>query len=324
MRRGLYLFALISASIVALLASSAGAQDAKYDAKPWVTWDDMGKYSEYNIPGNIYIRGDPILLTESNKNTGPRVNFIACPIYMDSEPTPLWFTRYQGELLFVRAQQNSSGRVRAPQLGHQILVEGVISDEAPIGGAKVLNPVNVSILQELSPECNEWLPAQDGVAVKFAKKPPGPGNSGGDRQYGMDRLWALVDRLDDADYVANPKVKAERKEFRVEFDFDSETVVAYPLVGAAVLFAKDVNAASLEITAYRGSVRLSNGEVVNENEFVAVARARNIENIVRDYTLPKGTKVTVRWVNDPAPATGEDYGNRHATIVITPGILRAN
>lgn len=301
-----------------LWSAQVQSQDTEYDKRTWETWEDMGPYSEYNIPGNIYIRGDPILLTQENKNTGPRLNFVACPIYVDADPTPLWFTRYNDELLFIRAQQNSSGRVRAPQLGHKILVEGVISQEEPIGGAKVLNPVNVSILQELSPECNERWPAHEGIAVAFAKKPPGPGNSGADRQTAMDRLWAFVDILDDPNYPGNPEVEAEQRVFDIEFDFDSETVVAYPLVGAAVLFAKDIGASRVEITAYRGSVLLSNGETLIESPHVAPARAQNIENIIRDYALPPNTSVVTRWVDEPAAATGEDFDNRRATIIVSP------
>jgi|HigsolmetaAR201D_1030396.scaffolds.fasta_scaffold05230_5 hypothetical protein len=306
-----------AAATPAVPAHADGEQ--QYAPKTWITQEDMGEYTEYNIPANIYIPGDPILLTEENMNTGPRINFVACPIHVDSYPTPLWFTEYEGEMFFIRAQQNSSGRVRAPQLKHKILVEGVISDEPPIGGARVLNPVNVSILPDLAPECNDSRPYIEGVAVKFAKRPPGPGSSGADRQQGVDRLWALVDRLDDPNYVPNPKVKWETKEFLIEFDFGSDMVMPYPLVGSAVLYAKDVQAPKFEIVGYRGSALLSNGEVLIEDEFIAEQRARNVETIVRDYVLPKHTEVIVRWDNEPAPATGNDFLNRRVIITVTPG-----
>lgn len=313
----------VTASLAAAMPLTAQSDEDRaekqYDPKTWVMQEDMGEYTEYNIPANIYIPGDPILLTEKNMNTGPRVNFVTCPIHVDSFPTPLWFAEYEGELFFLRAQQNSSGRVRAPQLKHKILVEGVISDEPRIGGARVLNPVNISILPELSPECSESRPYVEGVAVKFAKRPPGPGNSGADRQHGIDRLWALVDRLDDPNYVPNPKVKWEKKEFLIEFDFGSDMVMAYPLVGGAVLYAKDVQASRFEIVGYRGSALLSNGEIIVEDEYLARERARNVENIVRDYVLPKHTEVIVRWDNEPAPATGNDFLNRRVVITVTPG-----
>jgi hypothetical protein len=172
-------------------------------------------YSEYNIPKSIYVPGDPILLSDTNKNSGPRISFVACPVLRDSQPTPLWLARYDGELYFLRAQQNFSGDVHHPQLKHKVLVEGVISKEPRIGGGIVLTPLNISVMREIDDTCNEILPSE-GYTVTFAKRPPGPGNSGKNRESRNIARAQMRARLDAVTYTPDP-AKAEQREFALRF-----------------------------------------------------------------------------------------------------------
>ena len=68
-----------------------------------------------------------------------------------------------------------SAPVNPPQLGHQVLVEGVVSDEPRICGGIVLKPVVLSVLPELDNSCTTMLPAEDRYNLTFEPpRPPGP------------------------------------------------------------------------------------------------------------------------------------------------------
>lgn len=308
--------ALLAVSLAALAAYGVSA--AEPELGPYSLPPADAKFSEWDFPRNIYVTGDPMLLTKDNMNApGERVTFISCPFIRDSDPTPLWLTEHRGETYFLRAQQNGTGQVRHPQLKHKVLVEGFVSKEPRVAGGVVLSPLNISVLPELDDTCNQFLPA-DGSKVAFAKRKPGPG---GDwvahraqtmgRRAASARLWA-------ADYKPDP-VERITREFIVRYGFDEEMLNSYGTVVQAVKYARDVQASKVEIVGYRGSVKLSDGQVLVEKAGLEAHRAKNVEAVFHDYPVAREI-VKTRWESKPRPADGKtDFANRYVSVIVTPG-----
>lgn len=293
------------------LVCVAAAND-KQETPPWM------KYSEYNMPKGIYIPGDPILLTEANMRSGKRISFVACPISQDSEPTPLWLAQHDGETYLLRAQQNFSGIVRHPQLLHEVLVEGVISDEPRIAGAVVLSPLRLSVMTEINPLCNERRPARPDHKVEFARRPPGPGSSGGDRESNNIRYTAEYWRLQAATWTPDPGVKKVEKTFVADFDFDSEMVWSYRTVMNAVKYARNIDASRIVVHGTRGAALLSDGKRIFEREHIGEVRAGKVTEILHDYPLDRG-RIETTWSTQPERADGiVDFANRRVNITIYP------
>jgi hypothetical protein len=105
----------------------------------------------------------------------PHRNFVTCPIVRDTSTVPCWLAEYKGELYFLTLQTDVSAPVNPPQLGHQVLVEGVVSNEPRICGGIVLKPVVLSVLPELDNSCSTVLPAEERYNLTFEPpRPPGP------------------------------------------------------------------------------------------------------------------------------------------------------
>src|SRR6188472_15108 len=140
----------------------------------------------------------------------PHRNFVACPIVRDTSTVPCWLAEYKGELYFLTLQTDVSAPVNPPQLGHQVLVEGVVSNEPRICGGIVLKPVTLSVLPELDNSCSTMLPAEERYNLTFeAPRPPGPSKG----------------RLAFAQDPAAPRpvpaaVEAGPRTFVLQYDFD--------------------------------------------------------------------------------------------------------
>jgi hypothetical protein len=76
-------------------------------------------------------------------------------------------------------------------------------------------------------------------------------------------------------------------------------------------------AQKVEVTGYRGSTLLSNGNVLNEKSDVARLRAERVAEVLRGL----GTAASeVKWISEPAAANGAtDYESRRVGVRIIPG-----
>src|SRR6185369_4721781 len=135
-------------------------------------------------------------------------NFVTCPIVRDTSTVPCWLAEYKGETYFLTLQTDVSAPVNPPQLGHQVLVEGVVSDEPRVCGGVVLKPVTLSVLPELDSSCSTMLPAEDRYNLTFEPpRPPGPSKG---------RL-----AFDNTPPPASPApVNPSTREFVIQYDFD--------------------------------------------------------------------------------------------------------
>ncbi|HEV2666538.1 MAG TPA: hypothetical protein VG324_16590, partial [Blastocatellia bacterium] len=69
-----------------------------------------------------------------------RRNFVACPIVRDTKTLPCWLAEYEGELYFLGLQGGGASEFYPPQLNHEALVEGAVTNEPRICGGIPLKP----------------------------------------------------------------------------------------------------------------------------------------------------------------------------------------
>ena len=237
--------------------------------------------------------------TAARRNDQPpanRRNFVACPIVRDTKTLPCWLAEYEGELYFLGLQGSSSSEFYPPQLNHEVLVEGTVTNEPRVCGGIPLKPLRISALPELNRACNTLLPAEDGMEAPSAPARPG------------------------ADDMRKPGTDTTRREFTVPFDFDSDYLTLHTtrIVGEAARVAKSVKAAKIEAQGYRATTWLSNGKKFIEAQNVAEKRAKKVGEILVGLGLPAAS-VSVNWKGEPEPCDGvTDPDKRRVTIKIVP------
>src|SRR5687767_8463822 len=194
-----------------------------------------------------------------------RKNFVSCPIVRDTASVPCWLTEYEGETYFLTLQTDVSAPVTPPWLGHQVLVEGVVSSEPRICGGVVLKPVHLSVLPERDASCTTILPAEERYNLTFEPpRPPGPSRG----RLAFDPGPAAAPR---------PAVRQATREFVVSYAFDGLVAFNHAgLLSEVLTFAQTVKARSVDIVGYRGAVLLSNGQTMVEAASMARQRAEQL------------------------------------------------
>lgn len=232
----------------------------------------------------------------ADKPPANRRNFVACPIVRDTKTLPCWLAEYEGELYFLGLQGSSASEFYPPQLNHEVLVEGTVTNEPRICGGIPLKPLRISVITELNRGCNTLLPAEDGMEA-----PPAP-----------------VRRF--VDSMRNPGTDTSQREFTVPFDFDSDYLTLHTtrIVGEAARVAKAVKATKIEVQGHRATTWLSNGKKFIEAETIAAKRANKVGEILVGLGLASSA-VTVNGKVEPEPCDGvTDADKRRVTIKIVP------
>lgn len=235
--------------------------------------------------------------------------FVACPIVQDTKTVPCWLSEYDGERYYLGIQTDISAEFHPPYLGHQVLVEGTVTDDPRICGGIVLKPVRVSPLPEFDSSCNTILPAVDQYTVPFAPRPPGP--SGG-------RL--AFQGAAPAPAAAQPRPSpVGPREFVLQYDFDNGVMGRHAgTLGQIETHARGIKATRIRITAYRGATRLSNGKTLVEREGIAEARAKEVASLLTEAGLVTAT-IDVSARATPEAATGvDDWRSRRTLVLVEP------
>jgi outer membrane protein OmpA-like peptidoglycan-associated protein len=225
-----------------------------------------------------------------------RRNFVACPIVRDTKTLPCWLAEYEGELYFLGLQGGSESEFYPPQLNHEVLVEGAVTNEPRVCGGIPLRPVRISVVAELNRACNTLLPAEDGMEA-----PSGPERRG-------------------PEDMRKPGTDTTQREFTVPFDFDSDYLTLHTtrIVGEAARVAKAIKAARVEAQGYRATTWLSNGKKFIEAESIAAKRAGKVGEILVGLGL-SAAAVNVTAKTEPEPCDGvTDPDKRRVTIKIIP------
>jgi len=233
------------------------------------------------------------------------LNFVACPVVRDTKTVPCFLAEYQGETYFLGIQQDITADFYPPQLLHEALIEGTVAPGPRVCGGIPLKPLHVSVMAELNRACNSILPAEPGIDAPAAKRPAGPST----RQAPVSTA-AVPPKKPEPPYL--------EREFVIQYDFDSNFLFARntrQLTDIAE-YARVSTAQKIEVTGYRGSTLLSNGQVLIEKSEVARLRAERVAGVLKGLGAPASE---VRWISEPAEANGEtDYQSRRVAVRVVP------
>ena len=233
---------------------------------------------------------------EADAPPANRRNFVACPIVRDTKTLPCWLAEYDGETYFLGLQGSSASAFYPPQLNHEVLVEGTVTNEPRICGGIPLKPIRVSVIAELNRGCNTLLPAEDGMEAPAAPA----------RRF--------------VDSMREPGKDTSQREFTVPYDFDSDYLTLHTtrIVGETVRVAKAIQPAKIEVTGYRATTWLSGGKKFVEAEAIAAKRANKVGEILVGLGLPAAT-VKIIAKTEPEPCDGvTDADKRRVTIKLIP------
>lgn len=266
------------------------------------------------------------------------LSFKACPIYRDTNTVPCWLAEHQGELYFLGIQTDSSGW-SAPLLGHELLVEGEVTelprvcggiplqssgtpfDRRPSGsseGVELPNPPVTSAMRELNPACDDMLPMVPRYNTIDPRRGPGPNVY---RAPVTAEEQAEQRAREAAEQEANrPSPPYEAETFVLHYEFDSELAsLTLGQARDALEYAEQIDASEIRVTGYRAAVQLSNGETLEEQAYMAERRARELGNTLMKLGLPGQARLEVNWEQAVEPVDGiDDWDQRRAEIRIIP------
>ena len=238
---------------------------------------------------------------------GERLSFVACPIVRDTRSVPCWLSEYEGDLYYLTIQSDVSATVQPPMLGHQVLVEGVVSDAPAICGGIVLEPVRLSVMPELDRNCDTLLPADERYTIDFNPRPPGP--SGGRLAFAPDPTTPRG--------VPEPPPSGPQA-VDVFFDFDRGVSFRHPADLSQIMrLARQIGATRVKVTGVRGAHRLSDGTLLFESPATGRRRAEEVAGLLEGAGLELPT--VVEWTDGEQEADGiDDWQSRRVTVELTP------
>jgi outer membrane protein OmpA-like peptidoglycan-associated protein len=220
---------------------------------------------------------------------GQQRSFISCPIVRDTKTVPCYLAEYDGELYYLGMQQEIASEFHAPQLKHEVLVEGRVAEGPRVCGGIPLQPVSISVLKEVNLNCNTLLPPEPGIDAPPASSRPAASARRSDAGE-FTVLYSFND--DDLDYAGNL------------------------VVTEAAAYAKRTGATKVKVAGYRATTILSNGDHLIEQAGIAEKRAQNIATLLRGLGV---SGVTPEWKAEPEPGDGvTDPSRRRVTIIVTP------
>lgn len=219
------------------------------------------------------------------------ISFVTCPVVRDTKSSPCWLAEYKGETYFLGVQSGVAGDFYPPQLNHEVLVEGAVAEGPRVCGGVPLRPVKTSVLLELNRACNTMLPAEDGIEA-----PPRAVVRG-------TPSWVASNGPGDS---------------TLYFDFDNDFLSLHS-TGAVQQAANEFQkskASRIDVIAYRGSSRLSNGTVMVEKETTAVERATKVRDTLVGLGVPPAS-VNVQLRNEVREPDGvNDPWSRKVTLLV--------
>jgi hypothetical protein len=227
-------------------------------------------------------------------------SFFACPIVRDTKTVPCFLAEYDGELYFLGVQQDITAAFHPPQLKHQVLVEGRVSEGPRVCGGIPLRPLSISVVKEVNPACNTLLPAEPGIDAPPAVRGAGPASH------------RLTEPATTAETLSG------RQEFTVLYAFDDDYVefASIATVRKASAYATKIGASAVNVMGYRATTLLSNGKSLVEKSELAEKRARDIVTLLQGSGV---AGVKADWKKEPEPGDGKtDPSRRRVTITVIP------
>ena len=237
---------------------------------------------------------------------GERISFVSCPAVRDTRSVPCWTSDYAGDTYYLTIQSDVSAEVQPPLLGHQVLVEGVVTDNPAICGGIVLENVHLTAMPELDANCNTILPVDDRYVIDFNPRPPGP--SGG----------RLAFQRDPSTEPPAPPAPEGPQVFDLYFDFDKGISFRHPGILVGILdVAATLNPSHMQVVGVRGAHLLSDGTLLRESANTGRRRAEEIAGLLREAGIDVDSDIT--WIDAVADADGiDDWQSRRVTVTLLP------
>jgi hypothetical protein len=219
------------------------------------------------------------------------LSFVTCPIVRDTKTVPCRLAEYNGEIYYLGNQGGVAQDFYPPQLNHEILVEGTIAEGPRVCGGIPLRPVKTSVFLEINRACNTILPVEDGIEAP--ERAPGRGPVS----------WVRSDGPSDV---------------TLYFDFDNDFLSLHTTTAVQRIAEQfqQTKASAIEVQAFRGSSKLSNGNVLVEQPGTAENRAAKIREILEGLGVPIAS-LRVILVPDAQPPNGiDDPWSRKVTLSV--------
>lgn len=242
-------------------------------------------------------------LTNAAAAQAEELAFVACPIVKDTPSVPCWLTEYQGELYYMGVQSDVSAPFNPPWLGHKALVEGTPDPQGErICGGIVLEPVRVSVMPEMSPECDTMLAAEPGYVLPFEpRRPPGPSSG---------RL-----AFTPPPPPPSPEPPFVAKAFDITFPFEGSVNFQTPgMLDDVLRYARDIGASRITVEGFRDAVTLSDGSVIEEREGIAAKRAGEVGRMFQGL-VDTVQRVDISSSEATRPGDADD---RKVTVTVLP------
>jgi len=227
--------------------------------------------------------------TGADGNAGNQVDFIACPIYRDTDAgvkSGCWLATDPASGI---RYEVTAGRSK-PQWGREILVEGVVTAEPDTAcGGVVLNPVRISVLPG---ECNKHMLPGEGYDGRKFQPPRGV----------MRQIW-------EARPVPEPPYGP--RSYTIYFDFNS----SFPLyqyseliMEQASIYAKASHPRRVVVTGYAATTDyVVSGRVLREDMARARERAEKIGLSLQRLGVQESI-LEISWEGDAGPMPDGDEG----------------
>lgn len=238
---------------------------------------------------------------------GERISFVSCPIVRDTRTVPCWLSDYDGETYYLTIQSDVSAAVQPPMLGHQVLVEGIVSAAPEVCGGIVLEPLRISAMPELDANCNTMLPADERYTIDVYPRPPGPS---------AGRLAFAPDPNAPPPAPLPPLEGAQTIE--LFFDFDKSVGFGHPGTLIEILdVAAELDAQQMRITGVTGAHRLSDGTLLRESQSIGQRRAEEVAALLLGAGL--NLAADIDWTDGDSEADGvDDWQSRRVTVELFP------
>ena len=215
------------------------------------------------------------------------VSFIACPVYRDTNQgrkSGCWLADdHESGLRY----DIGAGRAK-PQIGHEILVEGVIANSPDVCGGAVLAPVHTAVLETRCPAV--MLPPENypGRAFQVSAKsvlPP------------MDVERPL------------PPPPYASQQWVIQFNFQSDFLLyqySEVILDAAARYINASGAKRIDVTGFAATKAMSvSGRTLAEPGALAKARAECVAEALRRLGVDP-RRMHVSWRGDPEPIASGD------------------
>lgn len=237
---------------------------------------------------------------------GTHLNFLSCPLLHDTTPN-CWTARYAGETYFIGAERGPAESY-LPQMKHQVLVEGVVTDEPRICGGRVLRPLRVSVMPELDLSCDAPVLPADGLT------PPTPPARGSAPP--AARASEVLGPVGSFMRTPEPQPPFTDREFRIDFDFGTDIIVdqMQRRVIEILTYARTARASRLVITGHSATTLLSNGERLAEPHGLGEQRARKIADVFANLGTPR-ERMQVDWAESSEAPDGRTDATRRRVSV---------